>query len=112
MEEVKKQAEIKTPEEIKANDTSASPKNQSIMPASEKKIIVYFAEWAIYARNHQVSDLPASQITHINYAFAQLNHEGDVSIYDSWAAIEKPFGKDTWESPLKGTYHALQVLKS
>jgi chitinase len=82
------------------------------MPASDKKIIVYFAEWAIYARNHQVSDLPASQITHINYAFAQLNYEGDVSIYDSWAAVEKPFGNDTWESPLKGTYHALQVLKS
>lgn len=59
-----------------------------------------------------MSDLPASQITHINYAFAQLNWEGDVAIFDSWAAVEKPFGNDTWETPLRGTYHALQVLKS
>ncbi len=59
-----------------------------------------------------MSDLPASQITHINYAFSQINWEGEVSIYDSWAAIEKSFGKDTWETPLRGNYHALQVLKT
>jgi GH18 family chitinase len=39
----------------------------------EKKIVLYFAEWAIYDRNHQVSELPARQITHINYAFAQIS---------------------------------------
>jgi GH18 family chitinase len=39
----------------------------------EKKIVLYFAEWAIYDRNHLVSELPARQITHINYAFAQIS---------------------------------------
>jgi chitinase len=25
--------------------------------------------------------------------------------------VDKPFGDDKWDTPLKGNYHALQVLK-
>ena len=70
-------------------------------------MITYFAEWSIYARNYIVSDLPASHLTHVNYAFAQVSNAGDVSIVDSWAATDKPFGNDTWDTPLKGNMHAL-----
>ena len=75
------------------------------------RVITYFAEWSIYARNYIVSDLPAAHLTHINYAFAKVTDDGGVGIVDSWAAIEKPFGDDTWDTPLRGNLHALIKLK-
>ena len=56
----------------------------------EKKINGYFAEWSIYGRGYLVTDLPVEHITHINYAFLQLN-DGKIQIWDKWAAVDKRF---------------------
>jgi chitinase len=74
-------------------------------------VVAYYTEWSIYDRNYLVSNLPADKLTHVNYAFATVTPDGQVGIYDSWAATDKPFGNDTWDTPLRGNYHALQVLK-
>ena len=56
----------------------------------EKNVGGYFAEWGIYGRNYQVTDLPVEYITHVNYAF--LNIENGIPILgDPWAAVEKRF---------------------
>ncbi|TNV73228.1 hypothetical protein FGO68_gene2295 [Halteria grandinella] len=75
------------------------------------RVVSYFAEWSIYARNYIVSDLPAPALTHVNYAFAKIDDQGEVAIVDAWAATDKPFGDDTWDTPLRGNLHALIKLK-
>jgi chitinase len=55
-----------------------------------KKINGYFAEWSIYDRNYQVTDIPVEYITHINYAFFDVKN-GIPVVYDTWAALEKRF---------------------
>jgi len=98
---------------ITNDDVNSVPKPtpSPVDPAGDKKVVAYFTEWGIYGRDYEVSDLPADKLTHVNYAFAKITDQGEVGIFDSWAAVEKPFGNDTWETPLRGNYHALQVLK-
>ena len=40
-------------------------------------------EQAIYERNYHPQDLPADQITHINYAFADVRANGEVFVATS-----------------------------
>ena len=44
-------------------------------PASFR-VIGYFPSDAIHARNYHVADIPAAQLTHVIYAFAQVTANG------------------------------------
>ncbi len=77
----------------------------------EHRVLAYFAEWGIYARDYKPADIPAESLTHVVYAFANLTPEGDVVFFDQWAATEKMFPGDTWDQPLKGNFNQLQILK-
>lgn len=65
-----------------------------------KRIVGYFAEWSIYQEGnyYEVSNIPWDKITHINYAFAKIEN-GKIALFDKWAAVQKPFGDDTWDTP-------------
>ena len=93
------------------NDDVSAPAPPASGGAPAKRIVSYFAEWAIYDRKYTVADLPVDKLTTINYAFAKITDAGEVGIFDSWAAVEKPFGTDKWDTPLRGNYHQLQLLK-
>ncbi len=48
----------------------------------EQKIIGYFIEWGVYARNYFVKDIPADKLTHINFAFlAPFYLDGKIELY-------------------------------
>ncbi len=55
-----------------------------------KVINGYFAEWGIYDRDYQVTDIPVQYLTHINYGFLQLK-DGRLQVWDTWAAVDKRF---------------------
>jgi chitinase len=83
-------------------------------PAPEgKRIVAYFVEWGIYQRNYHVASIPGDKVTHINYAFAKVSPQGEVGLYDSFAAIDKAYPGDKWDPPttLRGNFNQLLQLK-
>lgn len=83
-------------------------------------IAAYYPEWAIYSRDFNVADIPAGHLTHLIYAFSKIDTSGRMSLFDSYAAIEKTFsasdsvdGKaDTWDQTLAGNFNQLAELKA
>lgn len=76
-----------------------------------KRVLAYFAEWGIYGRDYMPMDIPAENLTHVVYAFANISDSGEVIVYDSYAATEKAFPGDTWDQPLRGNFNQLLKLK-
>ena len=46
-------------------------------PASAIRIAGYFPSWGIHAMNYHVTDIPADQLTHVIYAFANVTATAD-----------------------------------
>ncbi|WP_420707444.1 glycosyl hydrolase family 18 protein [Paenibacillus sp. 1001270B_150601_E10] len=55
---------------------SFSSKADAAAAASTYKSVGYFIEWAIYDQNYQVEHIDGSQLTHLNYAFADVCWNG------------------------------------
>ncbi|MBW5482941.1 glycoside hydrolase family 18 chitinase [Streptomyces bambusae] len=82
----------------------------------------YFTEWGVYGRNYHVKNLvtsgSASKITHINYAFGNVQG-GRCTIGDAYADYDKAYTADqsvdgvadTWDQPLRGNFNQLRKLK-
>ncbi len=83
----------------------------------------YFTDWGVYQRNYHVKNLvtsgTASKITHINYAFGNVQN-GKCTIGDSYADYDKAYTADqsvdgvadTWDQPLRGNFNQLRKLKA
>lgn len=81
--------------------------------SGDRRNVAYYTSWSAYARNVNVSSIDATLLTHINFAFANLNSDGKIIIGDSWVDVEKPFGSDTWEGAAdsRGHFNQLKLLK-
>lgn len=74
--------------------------------------VAYFTSWSAYARGLEVGDMDPNLLTHVNFAFANVNSDGTIAVGDSWADTEMPFGEDTWEQEgVRGHFGQLQKVK-
>jgi len=79
----------------------------------EKRIVGYFAAWAVYGRDYHVPEIPAELLTHVNYAFANISDAGECVMGDSYADSDKFYPGDSWDAGAKrGSFHQLEVLKA
>jgi chitinase len=79
--------------------------------AAEPKIVGYFVEWGVYDRNYHVKNVPADQLTHLNYAFAKIV-DGKCALFDRFAAVDKAYpGDKPGEGMLRGNFNQLLQLK-
>ncbi|MBX6384831.1 MAG: glycoside hydrolase family 18 protein, partial [Microbispora sp.] len=94
-------------------------------PPGGKKVLGYFTDWGVYARQYFVKNIvtsgSAAKLTHINYAFGNVTN-GQCAIGDSYADYDMAYtaansvdGKaDTWDNPnaLRGAFNQLRKLKA
>ncbi|MFF0336021.1 glycosyl hydrolase family 18 protein [Streptomyces fimicarius] len=92
-------------------------------PGGDKINLGYFTNWGVYGRNYHVKNLvtsgSAAKITHINYAFGNVQN-GKCTIGDAYADYDKAYTADqsvdgvadTWDQPLRGNFNQLRKLKA
>ncbi|MDZ4814044.1 MAG: glycosyl hydrolase family 18 protein [Pseudomonadota bacterium] len=119
-----------------AQSGAITARTRDIDPPTGKRVIGYFAQWGIYARNYRVRNIEtsgsAAKLTHINYAFGNVrNNRCEVGVTqpadpntgaggDAFADYSKAFNAgesvdgvaDTWNQPLRGSWNQLRKLKA
>ncbi len=114
-----------------SNQVSATtPSGPPPPPPGTYKKVAYFAQWGVYARNYLVRNVQTSgaagKLTHINYAFGNVNEQGlcfqanAAGVGDAWADYQRRFGAaesvdgvaDVYNQPLAGNLNQLKKLKA
>ena len=80
------------------------------MPDHPYRVVGYYAGWSVY-RDYAVADIPAEQLTHINYSFANISEEGEIVVGDPWADTDMPDPDDDTDAVLQGNFRQLMLLK-
>jgi chitinase len=79
---------------------------------AELKVVGYYPSWGTYARDFQVADVAADQLTHLLYAFGKVD-DGRCAPGDPWADYGKPAGGNIAElGRLKQRNPRLKILWS
>ena len=99
-------AQAAAPRQVSAQ-AGAGPQAEATRGRKEKRIVGYFVEWGIYARNYHPQDIPADKVSHVNYAFANIGTDLQIQIGDWYAAVDKYYPGDTWSQPYRGCYNQL-----
>jgi chitinase len=101
---------------LESENSVPRPESEDSIPrpsSSAKKVVAYFVEWGVYGRGYEVTDIPVDQVTHINYAFANIQN-GKILIGDSYAALDRHLPTDSWAEPQEtyyGNFRQLRLLK-
>lgn len=96
---------------------SQSQNQSQNAPLHNKIVVGYYAQWAIYARDYNVSDIDASKLTHLMYAFFDVMYDPNsdsatiksIEAYPDFQHTEDP-GITTASNPA-GNIGALKLLK-
>lgn len=105
--------------ESQTNYRSSISSNQQTAnsPAHSKKVVGYFAQWAIYGRDYNVLDIEGDKLTHIMYAFFDTTFDAatetsSIESIDSYADFEhNESGMHPSSEPVKGNIGDLRLLK-
>ena len=79
--------------------------------------VMYYGEWSIYAgqKNFYPSKMDPKLITHLNFAFMDMDANGDLAVVDEWAEFQittlPELDGITYGNPYSGVIGALNILK-
>jgi len=93
------------------NTVAVSPTNDTTMGGgSGIRSVVYYVDWAIYARQHRPQDLDTSMLTHILFSFANIQQDGTVSLTDPWSDLQIHWEGDSWNDVGNNVYGCVKQL--
>ena len=97
---------------IPVEETPASQSSASRRPVTPQpmRVVGYFASWDVKSKGTRIADLPAQDLTHIYYAFAKIDSDGRVVLFDPCVDIGKCDPPATADSG--GNFAALARLKA
>ncbi len=91
--------------------TSTSTSTSATPGSSPRRVLGYFPAWGVYGRDYHVPDVPADKLTHLIYAFANIEN-GRCVLGDPYADIDRFYDGDSWDpGSLRGSFHQLELLK-
>jgi len=109
---------------VSAASNQVSATTQSGGGGGGNRVLGYFVEWGVYARNYHVKNVDtsgsAAKLNVINYAFGNVSN-GQCVIGDSYADYDKFYDaassvdgvSDTWDAgALRGNFNQLRKLKA
>jgi chitinase len=109
---------------VSAASNQVSATTQSGGGGGGNRVLGYFVEWGVYARNYHVKNVDtsgsAAKLNVINYAFGNVTN-GQCAIGDSYADYDKFYDaassvdgvSDTWDAgALRGSFNQLRKLKA
>ncbi len=76
-------------------------------PQDTLRVVGYYSSWAIYAPQYDVTQIPAAELTHLNYAFATISDTGECALGDEYADTQYPYADGS-----SGNFGALVSLKA
>ncbi|KAM0282486.1 hypothetical protein ACHAQH_003000 [Verticillium albo-atrum] len=79
-------------------------------PSQGLRNLLYVTNWGIYGANYQPDQIPADKITHINYAFADIQPDGTVISSDAWADTQIAFAGDNTTEPGTNAYGMIKQI--
>ena len=100
-------------------DSNSKPPLSQVCEADKCRVLGYYTNWSLYARDYNVEDLPWSHLTHILYAFWDVDSSGNINTLD-WNAdfgsctpfLSSHTDEDTCETyPYKGNFQELKLHK-
>ncbi|WP_240765072.1 glycosyl hydrolase family 18 protein [Paenibacillus dendritiformis] len=101
-----------------AGTTVPAAKEPDVKQGSAQEIrnVMYYGDWSIWGGqgNFYPKDIPADQLTHLNYAFLDFDAQGNLVFTDKDAAVGAPVGQDgvQWDAANAGALIALQQLRA
>lgn len=88
----------------------ASSVRASEKTTSTPRVVAYYAGWAAYG-GRDVSQIDASRLTHLIYAFANIGLDGRIAIGDPTVDTLRLFPGFDFNAPFHGNFGQLQILK-
>ncbi|NCG19030.1 MAG: hypothetical protein GWP91_08465 [Rhodobacterales bacterium] len=94
--------------------TAGTPSGTNTNPqgGSAQRVLGYFPAWGVYGRDYHIADVPAEQLTHLIYAFANIGG-GTCVLGDPYADIDRYYPGDSWDvGTLRGSFNQMAQLKA
>ncbi len=105
-----------TPVRATVNKTTDFAPNAVQQSTQKYRNVMYYGDWSIWGGqgNFYPKDIPADQLTHLNFAFVDFDAQGVLKFTDKDAATGHPLGNAgvTYGDVNGGILNAFQVLKS